>query len=58
MVTLRNAATAAENKPAYIVPISAGINVNVDMRTHENEDPIGILLQALERLVVFLLCSL
>ena len=30
----------------------------MDRRTHENEDSVGILLPALNHLVVFLLCSL
>ena len=29
-----------------------------DTRTHEKEDPIGILLPALDHLVVFIICSL
>ena len=33
-------------------------NMDADRRTHENEDSVGILLPALDHLVVFLLCGL
>lgn len=32
--------------------------MNRDMRTHENEDAIGVFLQTLCRLIVFFLCDL
>ena len=57
-VTESNAVTAAENKPVYSAPVYGQGNMNADTRTHENEDPVSILLPAFNHLVVFIFCSL
>jgi hypothetical protein len=53
-----SAATAAENKPVYIVPYYAQIHMYDDMRTYKNKNPIGIFSPAIGHLVVCFLCSL
>jgi hypothetical protein len=57
MVTARSAATAAENKPVYSVPVYAQKIVNGNARTHKDEDAISIFLPALDHLVVLFLCG-
>jgi hypothetical protein len=50
-------ATAAENKPVYGALFYAQDNPNTDTVTHEKEDPISILLPALDHLAVLFLCG-
>ena len=57
MVTPRSAATAAENRPVYCVPIYEQGSVNGNRRTHKNEDAISIVFPALGVLIIFFLCS-
>ena len=58
MVTARRAATAAENKPVYIMPIYVKKYMNLDTRTYKNENAISVLLPTLDHLVVLLICGL
>jgi hypothetical protein len=53
----RSAATVAENKPVYGVPVYAQSSININMRTHKKKDPISIFLPALDHLVVLVLCN-
>ena len=55
MVTARNIATAAENRPAYSVLVYAQISMDAHTRTHEIEDAIKIFFPALDHLVVLFL---
>jgi hypothetical protein len=57
MDTASSAATAAENKPVCSVPVNVRRVMKADIRTHENEHAIGILLPALGHLVIFFLCN-
>ena len=54
MVTVRSAATVAENKPVYNVPVYAQDGMNVDAMTHEDKDSLSILLPGFHHLVVFI----
>jgi hypothetical protein len=56
-VTARSAATAAENRPVYSVPIFAQSSIDVNMSTHNDEDPISIFLPAFNHLPILLLCD-
>ena len=58
MVTARRAATAAENKPVYIIPIYVKVYMNVDTRTYKNENAISVLLPTLDHLVILLIRGL
>ena len=57
MVTARSAATVAENKPVYSVPVYTQSNMNGNTMAHKNEDAISILLPAFDHLVVLFFCS-
>jgi hypothetical protein len=57
MVTARSTETEAENRPVYSVPVYAQNGMNANMRTHKNEDSIGIFLPGLDHLLVLFLCD-
>jgi hypothetical protein len=56
-VTPRSAATAAENRPVYAVPVYAQAGMNNNTKTHKNEDAISIVFPVFGVPVVFFLCS-
>ena len=55
---MRNEATAAENKPAYRLPVGVHNDIQPDLRTHEDENPISIFCPPLGHRVVLCLRSL
>jgi hypothetical protein len=57
-VTARRAATAAENRPVYSIPVYVRKYMNAGTGTYKNENPISILLPTLNHLVVLFLCGL
>jgi hypothetical protein len=56
-VTPRRAATAAENRPVFSVPVYSQANVNSNTRTYKNEDAISIVFPVFGVLIVLFLCG-
>ena len=58
MVTVRNAAIEAENRPVYNIPVLGTKKSGCHYEDSQHEDPISIFLPALGHLIILFLCSL